>query len=309
MNDLGSLHTINPRDVWKHEATDFTPWLAEHLGDLGQVLGMELELEKREADVGDFSLDLLAKDLGSGRTVVIENQLEQTDHDHLGKLLTYAAGFQASAIVWVAQVIREEHRQALDWLNQRTDTNTEFYGVIVEVLQIDQSRPACRFRPVVLPNTWQKTKLSERKAATPRAEAYRAYFQALIDELRTKHKFTGARLGQPQSWYAFSSGLSGVTFNAVFAGSGTVRVELYIDVGDQTENKALFNRLLAERAAIENACGCPLLWERMDERQASRVTVSRNGSITDAPGEIAVIRRWHVENLLVFKRAFAPFLR
>jgi hypothetical protein len=259
MIQLSKIKRLNLREVWAKEASDFTPWLADNIEELGEALGMDLELEAKEASVGDFSLDLLAKDLGTNRTVVVENQLTQTDHDHLGKLLTYAAGFGASVVVWVAESIREEHRQALDWLNQRTDTETEFFGVVVEVLQIDESKPAYNFKPVVFPNEWQKTKRKQVAGSTStKGEAYRRYYQPLVDELREKHKFTGARLAQPQNWYAFSSGTSGINFSVVLAGNATARVELYIDLGDFDANKALFDWLHEQKDSIEAACGFPL---------------------------------------------------
>lgn len=310
MKVLSKLRRLNLREAWAKEAGEFTPWLADNIEELGAALGMELELETREASVGDFSLDLLAKDLGTGRTVVIENQLTQTDHDHLGKLLTYAAGFGASVVIWVAEAIREEHRQALEWLNQRTDTDTEFFGVVVELLQIDDSKPAYDFKPVVFPNEWQKTKRSQTAGrVSTRGEAYRQYYQPLIDELREKHKFTGARIAQPQNWYAFSAGTSGVPVSAVFTGDGTARVELYIDLGTVEANKALFDWLQSQKDNIEKQVGFPLQWERLDGKRASRICVSRSGSIESSAEELEQLRKWQIERLLLFKKVFAPLVK
>ena len=141
MPNFSELKKVSLNEIWKHEASDFTPWLAENIQELGDALGMDLEIVDREAPVGDFSLDLLAQVEGSSRTVVIENQFKQTNHDHLGKLLTYAGGNDASVVIWVSEKIRDEHRQALEWLNQRTDTETQFFAVVVEILQIDDFKP------------------------------------------------------------------------------------------------------------------------------------------------------------------------
>ena len=138
--NFGELKTLNPRVAWPNEARDFTPWLASHITNLGQVLDMQLELTATETRIGDFCLDILAKDLNSDLQVIIENQFGPTNHDHLGKLLTYAAGIDATAVVWVAEEIREEHREAMEWLNRRTDADTHFFAVVVEVIQIDDSR-------------------------------------------------------------------------------------------------------------------------------------------------------------------------
>jgi hypothetical protein len=305
MNDFGKLKRLELSSVWRHEASEFTPWLAENIQRLGEALGMELEMEQREASMGDFSVDILARDLGTDRLVVIENQFGSTNHDHLGKLLTYAAGFDAGAVIWICENIREEHRQALDWLNQRTDSSTHFFGIIVELLQIDESRPAYNFRPVVLPNEWQKQqKRRGERTLSSKGEAYRKYFQKLIDELRNEHNFTGARIGQPQNWYSFATGLSGVSYTASFTQGGRVRAEVYIGTSDEDFNKKLFDYLYEEKDQIENEFEEPLEWERLDSRIASRVAIYRYGSIDDQ--DLDGIRHWHIEKLLKLKKVFGP---
>jgi hypothetical protein len=308
MKDFGTLRRLELSSVWQREAHHFTPWLAENMERLGETLGLELQLEQREAAVGSFSVDLLARDLGSGQLVVIENQFGATNHDHLGKLLTYAAGLDAGTLIWVCERIREEHRQALDWLNQRTGTSTHFFGFVVEILQIDNSKPAYDFRLVVSPNEWQKQQRRRtEQTVSARAEAYRTYFQRLIDILRDEHRFTGARLGQPQSWYAFATGLGGVTYAAAFSLGGRVRAELYIGMSEEGQNKCLFDWLHGQKSSIEERFGQPLEWERLDERVASRIAAYRVGSINEQQSQDE-IREWHVQKLLKFKEVFGPLL-
>lgn len=310
MKQLSKIKKLNLREVWIKEAADFTPWLAENIEELGKALGMELELEAKEASFGDFSLDLLAKDLGTNHTVIVENQLTQTDHDHLGKLLTYSAGFGASVIIWVAESIRDEHRQTLEWLNQRTDTDTQFFGVVIELLQIEDSTPAYNFKPVVFPNEWQKSKRSQAAGSVSiRGKAYKQYYQSLIDKLREKYKFTGARIAQPQNWYAFSSGVSGIYISVVFTHNEKAQVELYIDMGDSEKNKALFDWLHSQKETIENECGFELQWERLDEKRASRIAVNRSGSINSRTEELEQIQKWQIEKLLIFKKVFSPLVK
>ncbi len=303
--DFGELKVLNPRVAWPNEARDFTPWLASHITSLGDVLDMQLELTATETSVGYFSLDILAKDLNSDRQVVIENQFGSTNHDHLGKLLTYAAGLDATAVIWVAEEVREEHREALEWLNRRTDADTHFFAVVVEVIQIDDSKPAYRFKPVVFPNEWQRAvRDSAEREASPRAESYRRFFQTLIDELRETHHFTGARVGQAQNWYSFASGVGGFWYNTNFTWNGRVRAELYIDLKDTEKNKATFDSLLAQKDEIERELGEPLEWERQDDKPASRVAIYRDGSIEESDQRLAEIRAWCVDHLLKLKRVF-----
>jgi hypothetical protein len=306
---LGQLKRLSVRSVWPTEARHFTPWLAENIAALGAAIGMDLELVETEAPVGEYSADLVATDLGTGRPVVIENQFGATDHDHLGKLIAYASGVDAPTVIWVAESIRDEHRQALDWLNQRTDSDTQFFGLVLEVLQIDDSQPAFNLKPVVFPNEWQKTRHSVGdKAVSDRASAFRAYFQELIDDLRVKHRFTGARVGQPQNWYSFASGFSGVTYGHAFAQGGRARVELYIDRGDGAVNKAMFDWLHERREMIEGAVGEALEWERMDDRRASRIALYRPGTIDQGKDALASIHQWAIERLLKFRGAVHPLI-
>jgi len=307
---LGELRRLNPRDIWPSESSDFTPWLAENIDRLGEALGMDLEVTETEAAVGEFSVDILAKDLATGRDVVIENQYSATDHDHLGKLLTYASGMDAYALVWIAQDIRDEHRQAIAWLNERTDEDTLLFAIELEVLQIDDSAPAHNFKLVVFPNKWQKTThRGASSAPSARGEAYRLYFQQLIDDLREKHKFTGARVAFPQGWHGFASGLSGVTYNTSFAQGGRVRTEVYIDRGDAETNKKLFDKLAEDRERIEADLDARLDWERLDDRKASRIALYRPGSIESDDATLLEIRSWAIENLLKFKKVFGPLLK
>jgi len=306
---FGELKTLNPRVAWPNEARDFTPWLAANIVSLGDVLDMQLEVTATEARVGDFYVDILARNLNNDRLVVVENQFGSTNHDHLGKLITYAAGLDATAVVWVAEEIREEHREALEWLNRHTDIETNFFAVLVEVIQIDDSRPAFRFKPVVFPNEVQRAaRDSAEREASPRAEAYRRFFQALIDELREKHHFTGARLGQAQNWYSFSSGIGDVQYCASFAQNGRVRAEVYLALREKETNKAIFDGLLEHRHEIEEQFGEALAWERLDNRTASRVAAYLPGTIDDSDEQLAMIRAWVVDRLLRFKRVFGPRL-
>lgn len=311
MIELSSLDAVDLRDVWPNEARDFTPWLAENIDQLGAVLGMDLELRGTEAEVGAFSLDVLAHDLGSDRPVVIENQLEPTNHDHLGKLLTYAARYDAQAVVWLVREFRPEHRAALDWLNQRTGLDTAFFGVVVEVWKIDDSRPAPRFSPVVVPNDWQKQaqRSVQQAMLSPRQLRYREFLQALIDTLREEHAgFTSAKTAKPENWYGFKTGFSGFSYTASFTIARTARTALKISTGDEVRNKDLFDRLFDHKEDIEMALGHSLVWDRKDEYQSCIISVGRKASIEDDDETLDEIRNWMIDRLLAFKDAFGPHL-
>lgn len=307
MVDVAQLTRIDDlRVAWPDEASDFTPWLAEHIQQLGQALGLDLEIVHQEAPVGAFALDLLATETVENRTVVIENQLERTNHDHLGKLLTYAAGYDASIVIWIAKELRDEHRQALDWLNQRTASETQFFGIVVELVRIDESRPAFHFDVVAKPNERRKEK--SRSTPSERTEAYRSFFQGLIDELREKHQFTNLRPAQPNNCYSFPGGRSGIKCSAVFSQFGRARAEIYIDTDDKEENKRIFDGLKHQSDVIQGVIGEPLEWERLDDRRPSRIAIYKAGSIDDSEEELQALRAWFIAKLLLLRSQVMSYL-
>ena len=310
--DLASIERIELREVWKDEAANFTPWLAENISRLGEALGLDLELQETEAAVGSYSLDVLATDLNGGRTVVIENQLESTDHNHLGQLLTYAAGLDANVVVWITKEFRDEHRQALDWLNQHTDEDTDFFGVTVEAWKIDGSRPAPHFNLAATPNGWRteavKRSRGQTRVASERQERYEAFFQRLIDTLREEHRFTNAKKASPVNWYSFTTGYSRIGYGANFSGQREARVEVYIDYQDGERNIQLLEALEQHKEQVEAELHQSLDWQRLENRRACRIVVTRDGSIDDDEDALAETQTWMIDTLLNFKRVFDPLL-
>ena len=205
MPDLGRLERVDLRNIWETEAQDFTPWLAtgENLSVLADTLGMELELEAQETNVGPFRADILCRNADGGSWVLIENQLEHTDHTHLGQLLTYAAGLHAVTICWIAKRFSEEHRATLNWLNEITDNKFRFFGLEVEVWKIGNSPPAPKFNVVSKPNDWSR---SVTPVVTPKRRLQEAFWSALMRQLEEKRSSVRPKKPQPQGWMYFSIG-------------------------------------------------------------------------------------------------------
>ena len=308
---LGTIEKVSIKEVWPTEDTHFTPWLGNNLDKLGEELGIDLELVGVEAEVGTFKLDVRARDAITNGKVVIENQYGHTDHSHLGQLLTYASGFDAQAVVWIAEIFRDEHRQALDFLNMRTGENTQFFGVEVQLWKIGNSLPAPHFRIVATPNEWRKQTANSfggMAGASERSRRYQAFFQPLVARLREKHRFTNRRQVGTTSGSSFSAGVNGVLYRASFAQGGKARVEAYIDNGDVEWNKELFDRLEEGKTEIESKIEGEFDWQRLDNRRACRISVVRHGSIDEDEETLEEIRSWMVDRLLKFKEVFGPRL-
>ena len=274
-----------------------------------------MEFRRREAPVGSFSLDILAVDLDSDRPVIIENQLEATNHTHLGQLLTYAAGHDASVIVWLTKEFRDEHRAALDWLNQRTGEDTQFFGVVVELWKIGDSLPAPHFKLVAMPNEWGKMQ----KVVVPTTQRDEQNFEwrrELIETLRDWHGFSSRRTIEAKAtWLLIERPIPDVLYAATWH-QGSPGLEMIVHKGgaDGLEwNQRLFDTLEADKSSIEASLvdrekGEWCLWEDRERRQGSRIVIYRNGNVFEEPELRAEFRDWIIGKLKGFREVFTPRL-
>ncbi len=277
---LGNLAPVELREYWEDEARDFTPWLAneENLKLLSETIRIDLELIGRERSVGSFKVDILAKDTDSNKFVVIENQLEKTNHNHLGQLLTYASGYDAVAVVWIAKNICEEHKKTLDWLNEMTNDGVSFFGLEMELWQIGDSFPAPKFNLVSQPNDWARNintaNFSEREYTDTKL-LQREFWLGLIEFMKSKNTFLSLRKARPQHWYDISVGRSGFHLSLTLnSRTKCVGVGLYIGV---SESKLAFSLLSKEKDSIESELGTKLEWEELPHRIASRIIQYNDG--------------------------------
>ena len=308
--EFGKIQNVSLRDVWPGESSHFTPWLAQNLELLGSKLGMDLEIESTEASAGDFSADIIARDLSTNKLVVIENQFGATDHKHLGQIITYSSVLNAGMVVWIAETIRPEHKSAIDFLNQNLKEGLRLYAVEVSVIRIDESKPAFVLNVVSMPTEAPVLTGQPGQQASETKERYRAFFQELIDELRDRYHFTNAQAGQPQNWYTFSSENSRIfKYSTSFAQGGRVRAEIYIDTGDKTKNEQILNCLSERKEEIERAFGAALSWEQLETKRACRVAIYMDGDIDGESEALAQVREWAIQNLLRFKAVFPDHVK
>jgi len=281
---LSKLERVPLREAWRHEASDFTPWLAEidNLNALADALGIsELILVATEHWVGDFKLDILCTD--GDEQVIIENQLEKTNHSHLGQLIAYAAGVDAKKVIWVAESFRPEHASALQFLNENTTGDLNFFAVEVELWKIGDSPLAPKFEVVVKPNEWVKTGREQARAAattTPTKQLQQKFWTKLIEHLAAKLPRIRPQKPRPQHWLNNSIGRAGFGLNLT-ANTRDQRlgIELWIP---GAEAKQHFANLLAQKAEIESRLGFDLDWQELPGAKAVRIaTWYPNASIED----------------------------
>jgi hypothetical protein len=266
---ISRLEIIPIREVFKNESIHFTRWLEEHIDILAERLDMQLALVQREKLVGDFSVDLFCE-RQDGSTVIIENQLEKTNHDHLGKVLTYMVNLDASVAIWIATELRPEHERVINWLNESTPLDISFYLVKVEAVRIGQSPYAPLFTVMAGPDRQIKEIGESKKERSEQHEKYLHFWKDLLERSKAKTQLFANIEPRPDSWISTGAGKSGVSFVYAIQLKGAY-VELYIDFDRETgeKNKIIFDKLHLEKANIENDFGGNLDWERLDDKRAS----------------------------------------
>lgn len=278
MTTLGKIERIDDlRTIWPHEARDFSKWLAqeENLAVLSDTIGIDIVLEERESSVGSFNVDLYATEEGTGRKIIIENQLEFTNHDHLGKIITYASGKGAEVIVWIVKHARDEHKQAIEWLNQHTDENIGFFLVEIELWKIGDSLPAPKFNVVEKPNDWAKA-MKVADGLSPLQKLQIDFWQTFNELAFAKPEFKklfSQRKASPQHWYSISIGRS--TYHLDFTVNTQKKrlgAEIYFS-GDK-ETYCLF---LNRKEEIEQELGMEAEWR--EATKDCRILVLHDGDI------------------------------
>ena len=307
---LGELTKITDlRSAWKHEAKDFTKWLAKekNLELLGYEIGLNISLIKTEAAAGDFSVDILAEEAETGNKIIIENQLERTDHDHLGKIITYASGYNAQTIIWIVKEFRSEHKSAIDWLNEHTDEKLNFFGITIELWKIANSPVAPKFNIISQPNSWSKTIRSSTKKGELSETALKQmnFFEGFVSYCNSKE--TTLNLSNPQpsapAYYSFGIGITGV-WVAIKMNTSKKLIKLVIYFTE----KNLYNLTKQESEEKANNDFSKIVWDDMPQYKGATVGLDLNNFILDNQNSWGEHYIWLKDNTEKLVKFFQPVI-
>lgn len=308
---IGKLEKVELRNLWKSESSEFTPWLAqeENIELLSKTINIELEVLQQEKNVGPFRADILCKSTIDGHNVLIENQVEKTDHTHLGQILTYAAGLDAVTIIWIAKKFTEEHRAAIDWLNRITDEQFNFFGIEIEAYKIGDSLPAPLFQIVSKPNDWSKSvkTITQNQELSKTKILNLEYWQAMKIYFESNGTFLKTQKPAPQHWMNFALGRSNFYMASIASfWDGFIKVEMYIN----TENaKEQFNSLknhYYESSVVE--ISKDIKWDELPENKASKISLIKDANPNDK-SDWKNQFKWFIETLEKFDKFFRPKIK
>lgn len=308
MVNLSRLEEIKDlRTVWPHEALDFTPWLSQddNIALLADAVGLDITVDETESSVGDFNVDIFAAETGTDRKIIIENQLEDTNHDHLGKLITYASGKSADVIIWVVKHAREEHKAAIEWLNNHIDEKIGFFLCEIKLYRIGTSEPAVKFEVIEKPNDWTKEVKKNESANATQQQRY-DYWVAFQDHVFQNAQFAKEfkqRKPSMDHWMNYSIGFSDCYISVTqLVNRNEINVCLYIP-----NNMELYESLLANRESINKAADIPLSWCELPERKASKIIIERPAELSDQ-SKWKEQFDWLADVMVKIKKAFKKYL-
>ena len=305
---LGKIKEVDIREVWKHEQYDFSKWLAseENISELGDTLNLSLTDIQTEQFVGSYRCDIICKDDVTGKSVLIENQLEQTNHDHLGKIITYASGLNASVIVWIVAEAREEHASAIEWLNKHTDDDVAFFLIEIHAYRIGDSDPAPMFKIIEQPNDFARSvKAAVAKGELSEAQIKRQEFWTQFNEvLDSRGKPFNKRKATTDHWYSVGIGSS-----RCYISIDLVNKQHKMRVGFWIPNdKSLFDSLLEHKNEIEQSVGQTLDWDRLEGKKACVISASISGLNFNKQDNYPELMNKAIDMVLSFRDAFKPFI-
>ena len=280
---LATLQKIDLREFWAHEALDFTQWLAreENIQLLSDEIGVSLIDVRAEEPIGRYNVDIVATDEDSEKKVIIENQLEFTDHKHLGQVITYAAGYNASIMIWIVKEVREEHQKAIEWLNSNTSSDLSFFLIRMELWQIGDSPYAPKFHVLVEPNDWAKeiqNASGKPKELTDTKLTQLDFWKHFISHAKESNaKIRAGRKARAQHWYTISFGTSDAHIAlTVSTKDNIIASSIYLPKAPE-----LYDKFEENKEAIENELGFNLIWMELEGKQASRIKIEREGDINN----------------------------
>ena len=306
---LGKLQEVDVRELWSHEQYDFSEWLAqkESLEILSETIGLNISEVEKEVYVGSYRCDLVGKDETTGEIIIIENQLEASNHDHLGKIITYASGLDAKQVVWIVKEAREEHRSAIEWLNNNTTQNINFFLIEVHAYKIGDSLSAPKFEIVEKPNGFIKNAKTQVGAGEyNHSQSERLEFWTRFNEILTERgKPFNVRKATTNNWYDVAIGMAGAHVALSLVNQeGYITSELYI-----TNDKALFDRLESQKKEIEEKIGFALEWYRLNDRKASRIMHKIEGLNFDDHSNYDELMNKMIDEAVLFVNTFKKYVK
>lgn len=304
---LGRLKEVDIRELWAHEQYNFSNWLAkeENIELLNETVGLTLTDMDKEVYVGLYRCDLVGVDETTDVKIIIENQLDSTDHDHLGKIITYASGLDANVIIWIVKEAREEHKSAIEWLNNNMSKEISFFLLEIKAYRIGDSLPAPMFKVVEKPNDFIKSNKSVKDGNLSKTQAERLNFWTEFNRVVTENgKPFNVRKATTDHWYDVAIGTSDAHISITLVNKdGTIGVELYV-----RDCKDLFDNLYEHKEEIENKLGFNMHWERLDDKKASRIKSYIPGLNFNKQGNYPELMNLVIERVVLMRNVFKGYL-